>query len=172
MTLKDKIRIIEDFPKPGISFKDITTLLEDPKAFQYSIKKMAEFCRQRPVDIIVGVESRGFILGAPLAYELGVGFVLVRKFGKLPGEVLRVEYDLEYGTDALEIHKDSIKPGMNVVLIDDLLATGGTIKAAAELVEQIGAAITGFAFLIELEYLKGRDQLKDYDILTLVKYYK
>ncbi len=171
MDLKEKIRIIEDFPKPGISFKDITTLLQDQRAFKYSVKKMAKFCQERSVDIIVGVESRGFVLGAPLAYELDLGFVLIRKFGKLPGQVLRVEYDLEYGTDALEIHKNSIKPGMNVVLVDDLLATGGTISAAAKLVEQVGANITGFAFLIELENLKGRDKLEGYDILTLVKYH-
>lgn len=172
MDLKAKIRVIEDFPKPGISFKDITTLLEDAEAFQYAIKQMAEFCRQRSVDMIVGVESRGFILGAPLAYELGLGFALIRKPGKLPGEILRVEYDLEYGSDALEIHKDAIQPGMNVVLVDDLLATGGTISAAAKLVEQVGANISGFAFLIELESLNGRQKLDGYEVLTLVKYRK
>ncbi|MGB4614419.1 MAG: adenine phosphoribosyltransferase, partial [Limnochordia bacterium] len=133
---------------------------------------IAQFCRERAVDIVVGVESRGFILGAPLAYELGLGFVLIRKRGKLPGEVLSVEYELEYGVDALEIHKDAIKPGMKVVLVDDLLATGGTIGAAARLVEQVGAEITGFAFLIELEALKGRENLKGYDVFTLVKYDK
>lgn len=172
MDLKEKIRVIEGFPKPGISFKDITTLLEDPEAFQYAIKQLAQFCRERAVDIVVGVESRGFILGAPLAYELGLGFVLIRKRGKLPGEVLSVEYELEYGTDALEIHKDAVKPGMRVVLVDDLLATGGTIGAAAKLVEQVGAEISGFAFLIELESLKGRQNLEGYDIFTLVKYDK
>ncbi len=172
MNLKEKIRVIEGFPKPGISFKDITTLLEDPEAFRYSIKQMAQFCREREVDMVVGVESRGFILGAPLAYELGCGFVLIRKPGKLPGEVLRMEYELEYGTDALEIHKDAIKPGMSVVLVDDLLATGGTISAAAQLVEEVGAKISGFAFLIELEALNGRKKLAGYDVLTLVNYDK
>lgn len=170
MNLKDKIRVIEDFPKPGISFKDITTLLLDPDAFRNAVEQMAEFCRERKVDLIVGVESRGFILGAPLAYELGVGFVLVRKPGKLPGDVLQVEYDLEYGSDSLEIHKDAIKPGMNVVLVDDLLATGGTIAAAAKIVEAVGASITGFTFLIELAGLKGRKHLPGYDICTLVSY--
>ncbi|HHT36470.1 MAG: adenine phosphoribosyltransferase [Candidatus Wallacebacter cryptica] len=172
MNLKDKIRVIEGFPKPGISFKDITTLLEDAEAFHYAIKQMAEFCRERKVDLVVGVESRGFILGAPLAYELGLGFALIRKPGKLPGDVLSMEYELEYGTDTLEIHKDAIKPGMNVVLVDDLLATGGTISAAAKLVEQVGAKISGFAFLIELEALNGRSKLEGYDILTLVNYEK
>jgi len=122
--------------------------------------------------MVVGVESRGFILGAPLAYELGCGFVLIRKPGKLPGEVLSMEYELEYGTDALEIHKDAIKPGMSVVLVDDLLATGGTISAAAQLVEEVGAKISGFAFLIELEALNGRKKLAGYDVLTLVNYDK
>ncbi|NLM26477.1 MAG: adenine phosphoribosyltransferase [Firmicutes bacterium] len=170
MNLMEKIRIIEDFPKPGISFKDITTLIRDPEAFRYSVQKMAEFCADKQVDLVVGVESRGFILGAPLAYELGVGFCLVRKPGKLPGEVLKVEYELEYGTDALEIHKDAISPGMNVVIVDDLLATGGTISATAELLEKLGANIVGFTFLIELAYLNGRQRLSDYDVLALVKY--
>ena|SRR5690554_3107086 len=172
MNLAKTIRVIEDFPKPGISFKDITTLLENADAFQYAIKEMAAFCKQRDIDMVVGVESRGFILGAPLAYELGLGFVLIRKQGKLPGEVLRVEYDLEYGKDALEIHKDAVTPDMNIVLVDDLLATGGTMGAAAKLVEKIGANIRGFAFLIELESLNGRKNLTGYDILTLVRYRK
>lgn len=166
----EKIRIIEDFPKPGISFKDITTLLKDPEAFRYAVEKIADFCADKEIDLVVGVESRGFILGAPLAYELGVGFCLVRKPGKLPGEVLRVEYELEYGTDALEIHKDAIEPGMNVLIVDDLLATGGTIGATAELIENVGANIVGFAFLIELAYLQGRHRLDGYDILSLVEY--
>ncbi len=170
MNLQDKIRVINDFPKPGISFKDITTLLKDPVAFREAVKRMAQFCRERQVDLIVGVESRGFILGAPLAYELGLGFALVRKPGKLPGDILRVEYDLEYGQDALEIHRDAISAGMKVVLVDDLLATGGTIGAAASLVEKVGAEITGCAFLIELGFLEGRRKLVDYDILSLVEY--
>lgn len=172
MNLEKKIRVIDNFPKPGISFKDITTLLQDPEAFKYAVKQMAGFCKERAVDLVVGVESRGFILGAPLAYELGLGLALVRKPGKLPGEVLTVEYDLEYGTDSLEIHKDAIKSGMNVVIVDDLLATGGTIGATAELMERVGAKISGFTFLIELEYLDGRSKLDGYDIQTLVKYQK
>ncbi len=170
MNLQDKIRVISDFPKQGISFKDITTLLKDPEAFRTAVKQMADFCHERPVDLIVGVESRGFILGAPLAYELGVGFALVRKPGKLPGDILRVEYDLEYGKDALEIHRDAIAPGMRIVLVDDLLATGGTIGAAAQLVEKVGAKISGCTFLIELTFLAGRSRLAGYDIQTLVQY--
>lgn len=170
MDLKSKIRVVEDFPHKGISFKDITTLLADADAFQYTIKEMAEYCREKNIDVVAGVESRGFLFGAPLAYELGLGFVLIRKPGKLPAEKLRVEYELEYGTDALEIHKDGIKPGQRVVLVDDLLATGGTISAAASLVEALGGEIAGFLFLIELEFLKGREKLAGYDVFSLVKY--
>ncbi len=170
MDLRQKIRVIPDFPKPGISFKDITTLLKDADALQYSIKLMAEHFQGKNIDMVVGVESRGFILGAPLAYEMGLGFTLIRKPGKLPGEVLRVEYDLEYGTDSLEIHKDAFGPGTRVLLVDDLLATGGTMFAAIELIKKLGAEVGGLAFLIELAYLGGRDRLKEYDILTLVSY--
>ncbi|MGI6148838.1 MAG: adenine phosphoribosyltransferase [Firmicutes bacterium] len=170
MDLRQKIRVIPDFPKPGISFKDITTLLKDADALQYSIKRMAEHFQGKNIDMVVGVESRGFILGAPLAYEMGLGFTLIRKPGKLPGEVLRVEYDLEYGTDSLEIHKDAFGPGTRVLLVDDLLATGGTMFAAIELIKKLGAEVGGLAFLIELAYLGGRDRLKEYDILTLVSY--
>lgn len=170
MDLKSKIRVIEGFPHKGVSFKDITTLLADPEAFRYTIQQMAEYCRTKDIDQIVGVESRGFLFGAPLAYELGLGFTLIRKPGKLPGEVFRVEYDLEYGTDALEIHRDAIKPGQKIIIVDDLLATGGTISAAASLVEELGCEIAGFLFLIELEYLKGREKLADYDVCALVKY--
>lgn len=170
MNLKDKIRVIPDFPKPGISFKDITTLLKDSDALRFAVKEMADYFRDKDIDLIVGVESRGFILGAPLAYEMGLGFSLIRKPGKLPGDVLRVEYDLEYGKDALEIHRDAIEPGMRVLIVDDLLATGGTISAAVQLVEKLGADIGGFAFLIELNYLGGRKKLTNYDILTLVSY--
>lgn len=170
MDLRQKIRVIPDFPKPGISFKDITTLLKDPEALRESIKIMAEYFRDKNIDMIVGVESRGFILGAPLAYEMGLGFTLIRKPGKLPGDVLKVEYDLEYGTDSLEIHADAFAPGTRVLLVDDLLATGGTILAAADLIHKLGGEIGGVAFLIELAYLEGRERLKDYDILTLVSY--
>lgn len=170
MNLKEKIRVIPDFPKPGISFKDITTLLKDAEAFRYVIKTMAEYFKDKKIDMVVGVESRGFLLGAPLAYEMGLGFTLIRKPGKLPGDVLKVDYALEYGTDSLEIHTDSFKPGSNVLLVDDLLATGGTIAAAANLIERLGGKIAGFAFLVELSALEGRKKLKDYDILTLVQY--
>jgi adenine phosphoribosyltransferase len=170
MNLKEKIRVIPDFPKPGISFKDITTLLKDAQAFRYVIKTMAEYFKDKKIDMVVGVESRGFLLGAPLAYEMGLGFTLIRKPGKLPGDVLKVDYALEYGTDSLEIHTDSFKPGSNVLLVDDLLATGGTIAAAANLIERLGGKIAGFAFLVELSALEGRKKLKDYDILTLVQY--
>lgn len=170
MDLKSKIRVIEGFPQPGVSFKDITTLLNDAEAFQEVIRRMADYCRARDVEKIVGVESRGFLFGAPLAYELGLGFTLIRKPGKLPGDTLKVEYDLEYGSDALEIHKDAIAPGQRVVIVDDLLATGGTISAAAQLVEKVGGEIVGFLFVIELESLGGRKKLEGYDVLSLVKY--
>ncbi len=170
MNLRDTIRVIPDFPKDGISFKDITTLLRNADALRYTVEQMAEYARVREVDVIVGVESRGFILGAPLAYELGMGLALIRKSGKLPGNVLTVEYDLEYGSDALEIHRDALDPGNRVLIVDDLLATGGTVGAPAELVEKVGAEIAGFAFLMELTFLEGRLRLPNYDILTLVQY--
>ncbi|MDI9412696.1 MAG: adenine phosphoribosyltransferase [Bacillota bacterium] len=170
MNLKEKIREIPDFPKPGISFKDITTLLKDPEALRETIRVLAEHFKDSGVEMIIGVESRGFILGAPLAYEMGLGFTLIRKPNKLPGEVLAVEYELEYGTDSLEIHKDSFAPGTKVLVVDDLLATGGTISAATNLIEKVGGEIVGLAFLIELGYLGGRDKLEGYNILSLVKY--
>lgn len=170
MDLKRMIRVIPDFPQPGISFKDITTVLKDPEGLRYTVKTMADHFRDRGVDLIVGVESRGFLIGAPLAYELGTGFVLVRKPGKLPAATLRVDYEKEYGTDALEIHKDAVQPGQRVLLVDDLLATGGTIAAAAELVERLGGQIVGFAFMIELAGLKGRERLGDREVFTLVRY--
>jgi len=170
MDLKQMIRVIPDFPQPGISFKDITTVLKDPQGLRYVVRSMADHFRDRGVDLIVGVESRGFLIGAPLAYELGTGFVLVRKPGKLPAATLRVEYEKEYGTDALEIHRDAVQPGQRVLLVDDLLATGGTIAAAAHLVEQLGGEIVGFAFMIELAALGGRAKLGDREIFTLVRY--
>lgn len=170
MDLKEKIRVIPDFPKQGISFKDITTLLKDPEALRETIRLVAEYFKDYGVEMIIGVESRGFILGAPLAYEMGLGFTLIRKPNKLPGEVLSVEYDLEYGTDSLEIHKDSFPPGTKVLVVDDLLATGGTISAATDLITKVGGEIVGLAFLIELAYLGGREKLDSYNILSLVKY--
>jgi len=170
MDFKQKIRVIEDFPKKGISFKDITTLIKDGKAFKESIKSMAELIRHKEVDLITGPEARGFIIGAPLAYELGVGFVPTRKKGKLPGKTLKAEYKLEYGSDIIEMHEDAIKPGHKVVVADDLLATGGTILSTIELVEKLGGQVSAVVFLIELEDLKGREQLSDYDVFSLVKY--
>lgn len=170
MDLKRMIRVIPDFPQPGISFKDITTVLKDPDGLRFTVQEMARHFRDRGVDLIVGVESRGFLIGAPLAYELGTGFVLVRKPGKLPAATLRVEYEKEYGFDALEIHRDAVQPGQRVLLVDDLLATGGTIGAAARLVEQLGGEIVGFAFMIELAGLQGRQLLGDREVFTLVRY--
>ncbi len=170
MDLKSLIREIPDFPKKGISFKDITTLLKDKDALRYMVDKMSEPFINKYVEIVVGTEARGFIVGAPIAYKLGAGFVTVRKPNKLPAEVSRIEYSLEYGNDALEIHKDAIKPGQRVLIVDDLLATGGTVKATADLVKSIGGEIVGFAFLVELEDLGGRKRLEGYDVVSLVKY--
>lgn len=170
MDLKKKIRMIQDFPKPGISFKDITTLLKDADALRETVKRMAEHFSDAGIEMIVGVESRGFILGAPLAYEMGLGFALIRKPKKLPGDVLAVEYDLEYGTDSLEIHSDAFPPGTKVLVVDDLLATGGTIEAAIELISKLGGEVAGLAFLIELNYLSGRERLGDHNIFSLVSY--
>lgn len=170
MDLEKYIRTIEDFPKEGISFKDVTPLLKDGDAFRYAVKSIADKLRNLNVDVIVGPEARGFIFGAPVAYELGVGFVPVRKPGKLPAETARYEYELEYGKDSLEIHRDAIKKGSKVALVDDLLATGGTILSAAKLVEQLGGEVVHIGFLIELEFLNGRDNLKSYNISSMIKY--
>jgi adenine phosphoribosyltransferase len=170
MDLKDKIRVIEGFPTEGISFKDITTLLQDAEGLKQCINQMADKFKDLHVDLIVGPESRGFIFATPLAYLLGTGFVPVRKPGKLPAESIKYEYELEYGKDSLEIHKDSIKPGQKVLIIDDLLATGGTMIAAAKLVEQLGGEVVGLGFLIELVDLNGREKLSKYRVESLVKY--
>lgn len=168
--LATKIRDIPDFPKPGILFKDITTLLKDGAAFRAAIDGLLERVGDRKVDVVVGMESRGFIFGAPIAYKLGVGFAPVRKLGKLPWDVVTVEYDLEYGSATLEMHKDSITPGQRVLIVDDLLATGGTVAGTIELVKQLKGEIVGLAFLIELKFLKGRERLGGYDITTLIEY--
>lgn len=170
MDLKEKIRVILDFPEPGIRFKDITTLLKDGKAFKYAIDQLAESCRDKNVDVVVGPEARGFLIGAPLAYALGVGFVPVRKAGKLPAETLESSYELEYGKDKVEIHLDAIQPGQRVLVVDDLLATGGTINTTIEMVKKLGGVVAGVAFLIELTYLDGRKKLHDYDVISLIKY--
>lgn len=170
MDLKSLIREVPDFPKPGISFKDITTLLKNGEALRHVTDQFAAHFQSANPDVVVGAESRGFLFGAPLAYKLGTGFVLVRKPGKLPAATEKVSYDLEYGQDSLEIHADAIKPGQKVLIVDDLLATGGTISATAELVKRLGGEIVGFAFIIELDFLKGRDKLAGYDVLSLVHY--
>ena len=170
MDLAKYIRTIEDFPKEGISFKDVTTLLKEGDAFKYAVKSIADNLRNYDFDIIVGPEARGFIFGAPVAYELGVGFVPIRKPGKLPAETACYKYELEYGMDALEIHKDAIKKGTRVAVVDDLLATGVTVMSAVRLVEQLGGEVVHIAFLIELEFLKGRENLKGYDVSSIIKY--
>ncbi len=170
MNLVDKIRVIEDFPEPGISFKDITTLLRDPLAFHYAIDRFVEYARLKQVDIVVGPEARGFVVGAPLAYALGVGFVPLRKPGKLPGQTVRQQYELEYGKDGLELHADSLHTGERVLIVDDLLATGGTVNSSIHLVESLGATVAGLCFLIELTPLGGRDRLQAYDVYSLVQY--
>lgn len=170
MDLKAKIRTVEDFPKPGISFKDITTLLQDPEAFKYAIDQLIEVASEFEYDVVIGPEARGFIFSAPMAYAAGKPLVLVRKPGKLPSETVTYEYDLEYGTDALQIHKDAIKPGDKVLIVDDLLATGGTTKATAELVEQLGAEVAAVLFLIELNFLNGRENLKNYPVRNVLEY--
>jgi len=170
MDLKEKIRIIPDFPKEGISFKDITTLLQDNDAYKYTVDKLVDICKKWDPDVVVGPEARGFVIGAPLAYGLGRGFVPVRKPGKLPADTEQYEYDLEYGTDILEIHRDAIKPGQKIVIADDLLATGGTALATAKLIEKLGGTVAGIVFVIELSYLNGREKLKEYKVDTLIQF--
>lgn len=165
-----KIRTVPDFPKKGIMFRDITTLINDPCTFRRCIDLLADRYRQAGISKVVSIESRGFIFGAPLAYILNAGFVPVRKPGKLPAAVTRQEYALEYGTDAIEMHTDAIKPGEKVLLLDDLLATGGTMRAAADLVKRVGGEIVGMAFVIELSFLRGRDRLKEFDVFSVVRY--
>lgn len=170
MDLKDYIRIIPDFPSEGISFKDITTLLKDPDALKYAIDELVILTKELKVDIVVGPEARGFIFGMALAYKLDAGFVPIRKPGKLPGNTIKQEYTLEYGKDSLEIHRDAIEPGQRVIIVDDLLATGGTLKSSAKLVEKLGGEVVGIFTLIELIDLNGRDQLENYYIKSLVDY--
>ena len=170
MDLKQTVRVIENFPKEGISFKDITTLLQNGEALKFAIDEIIADLKDKDVDLIVGPEARGFLMGPPVAYGLGVGFVPVRKPGKLPWEVESLEYDLEYGSNILEIHKDAIKPGQKVAIVDDLLATGGTMEAAAELIEKLGGEVVSMQFLIELEDLDGREKLTKYNVNSLIKY--
>lgn len=165
-----KIRAIVDFPKKGIIFRDITTAVKDAKALKYMVDFLTEEYKDKKIDYVVGIESRGFIFGAPLAYNLGAGFVVVRKPGKLPAKTISQEYSLEYGTDKIEIHEDAIEEGKNVLIVDDLLATGGTVGASVKLLEKVGANIVGAAFIIELSDLGGREKLKDIDVVSMVQY--
>jgi adenine phosphoribosyltransferase len=168
--LKNLIRDVPDYPKKGIVFKDITTLIKKGDAFEEVIEIFLEKCKDKKIDLVVAVESRGFIFGGVLANRLKVGFVPVRKFGKLPADTVEQKYDLEYGTDTLEIHKDAIEPGQRVLIVDDLLATGGTIVATCKLVEKLGGEVAGILIMIELGFLNGRDKLKNYDLFTLIRY--
>jgi adenine phosphoribosyltransferase len=170
MDLDRFIRHIPGFPREGILFHDIMPLLQDPDALRYAVDRLADYGRRRKVDLVLGAEARGFILGAALAYALGVGFAAARKPGKLPWTVNRCEYDLEYGTDVLEMHADAIKPGQRVLIHDDLLATGGTARAKIKLVEEAGGIVAGLAFIIELTELHGRDKLAGYDFTSLLQY--
>ena len=168
--LRAKIREIPDFPKPGILFYDITTLLKDPDSYKESINLMLEPYKDERVDVVVGMESRGFIFSAPMAYLLGTGLVPVRKLGKLPAETITVEYALEYGSNTLEIHRDAIASGQRVLIVDDLLATGGTVKGTIELIERLKGEVVGLAFLVELDFLKGRERLEGRRVTSVIRY--
>ena len=168
--LEDYVVTIPDFPEPGIMFRDVTSVLQDADGLQLAINSLQDLLKDVEFDVLIGTESRGFIFGMPIAYNLHKPFVLVRKKGKLPRETVSKEYDLEYGKAVIEMHKDAIKPGQKVVLVDDLIATGGTMKAAAELVEELGGEVVKIIFLMELAGLKGRDALKDYDVASVIKY--
>ncbi len=172
MDLKSLIRDIPDFPQPGVLFRDITTLLQDARGLRYTVDLLAEKCADAGMqaDYILGIESRGFIFGSALAYKLGTGFIPVRKKGKLPAAVYRIEYALEYGTDCLEVHRDALSPGNRVLIVDDLIATGGTANATAQLIQKIGCELVGFGFIIELRDLRGRKILPDVPIVSLVEY--
>ena len=169
-TVADYVRTIPDFPEPGIMFRDVTTVLQDPDGFKLAIDEMQNLLKDVDFDVIAGTESRGFIFGTPLAYNLHKPFVLVRKKGKLPAETVEMEYDLEYGSAVIEMHKDSIQPGQKVVLVDDLIATGGNMEAAAKLVEKLGGEVVKMLFLMELEGLEGRKKLAKYDVASVVSY--
>nr|WP_156282550.1 adenine phosphoribosyltransferase [Paenibacillus sp. NEAU-GSW1] len=170
VNFKDYIRVILDYPQPGIRFKDITTLLNNGPVYRAAIDEMRKLVEHLQIDVIAGPEARGFVVGAPLALALGVGFVPIRKPGKLPYETIQASYDLEYGKDSLAMHKDAIKPGQRVLIADDLLATGGTIATSINLVRQLGGEVVGAAFLIELAYLTGREKLDGIEVATLMKY--
>ena len=168
--LKSLIREVPDFPKPGINFYDITTLLKDSKGFKDVIDSLSDHYRSTTIDVVLGIEARGFIIAPAVAYALGYGFIPVRKEKKLPGERARIEYALEYGKDVLEIHKDAVSPGQNVLIIDDVLATGGTAAAVAKLVEMLGGKVAGLGFILELDFLKGREKLAGHSVYSLLHY--
>jgi adenine phosphoribosyltransferase len=170
MNFKDHIRVIPDFPQPGIRFKDITTLLKKGDVYRGAIDRLAEMVSHLDIDLIAGPEARGFVVGAPLAYAMNRGFVPIRKSGKLPGETVEAEYDLEYGKDKLAVHKDAVQAGQRVLIADDLLATGGTISTCVNLIRKLGGEVVGAAFLIELSYLNGRDKLPGVEVFSLVRY--
>lgn len=170
LDLKKYVASIPDYPEPGIIFRDISPLMADGEAYREATDQIVQFARDKHVDMIVGPEARGFIVGCPVAYELGVGFAPARKKGKLPRETVKATYDLEYGQSALYLHKDAIKPGQNALVTDDLLATGGTISATIQMVEELGGNVVGTAFLVELKELHGRDKIKDYDMLSLMQF--
>ena len=170
MDLKAHIRNVKDFPKPGIMFRDITTLLKNPEAYNYTLEQLLDFAKDKKINKVVGIESRGFIFGSVLAHKLNCGFIPVRKPGKLPAEKVSIAYLLEYGEDRLEMHKDAIEPGDKVLVHDDLLATGGTMNAVCQLIEQLGGEIVQVSFIVELSFLNGRDKLKPYDVRSIVNY--
>jgi adenine phosphoribosyltransferase len=172
LDLKSKLRAIPNWPKSGVTFIDITTLLIDAEAFKSVIDQLTQYFAKKKIDAVVGVEARGFMIGAPIAYKLGTGFIPARKKGKLPYKKLSVEYTLEYGSESVEMHKDALKKGQRIAVIDDLLATGGTAEATVRLVEKMGGNVVGVAFVVELDFLKGRDKLKKYDLVSLVHYEK
>ena len=170
MNLKSYLREVPDFPKPGINFIDITTLLKNPQAFAETVKLLVRSVQDSGINAVVGIEARGFIFGGAVAKELGVGFIPIRKPGKLPAATIHESYELEYGTDSIEMHADALAKGDRVFLLDDLLATGGTMKAAASLIEKVGAEVVKIAFVVELTFLNGRDKLAGYDVISLVTY--
>ena len=170
LDLASKIRDVPDFPTEGIVFKDVMPLIADAEYFRETIKRLAAWSRPRTPDLILGAEARGFIFGAALAYELGVGFITARKPGKLPWETVEVTYELEYGTDSLQLHRDAVAPGKRVIVLDDVLATGGTARAKVDLVEQLGGVVVGVLFVIELTFLHGRERLAGLDVHSLIQY--
>ncbi len=170
MDLSKYIASVPNYPEEGVVFRDISPLMADGEAYHYATQQIVDYAKDKDVEMIVGPEARGFIVGCPVAYAMGIGFAPARKKGKLPREVVEVNYGLEYGKDTLQIHKDAIRPGQRVLVVDDLLATGGTLAATIELIEELGGIVVGTAFLVELEDLRGRDKIEGYDIFTLLKY--